>query len=290
MKWKLQGAEQGRAPTFTSRGQQPSQQPYTTTLQQDSGPRTWQRRPKAKQGQLRSGAARPQGTLGKGPRLGRQELRRLWVEKVKNSPLALEYASEDIKADPEVVLAAVGEYGPAFRYAAEHLKADPEVVLAAVKANPSALQFASERFLGDRKSILELVRATKAAFLTWWAAEELREDAEFMAQCRAAAGTGLVWSFYRSYTAFEAMTRSLPTAGASVPGGEAYEQVMEAVRDAAHGSASEAVGWGKGAPWRLLRKAFGPRSCCQPKFSPMLSSAPPAPRIHPTPYRKTAFL
>ena len=40
-----------RPSTFTSRGQQPRQQPCTTTSQQGGSPRTWQRRPRAKQGQ-----------------------------------------------------------------------------------------------------------------------------------------------------------------------------------------------------------------------------------------------
>ena len=56
MKWKLQGAGQGWAPTLTSRGQQPSQQPCTTTPQQGSGPRTWQMRRTRNRGKLARGA------------------------------------------------------------------------------------------------------------------------------------------------------------------------------------------------------------------------------------------
>ena len=51
---------------------------------------------------------------------------------VKTDGLALEFASDDLKAEPEVVLAAVMEYGPALEFASDNLKARSEVVLAAI--------------------------------------------------------------------------------------------------------------------------------------------------------------
>ena len=125
--------------------------------------------------------------------------------------------------------------------APEAVKDDHEVVLSAVKVDPRTLELASKRFRGDRSSVLELVRATKAAFLTAWAAEELRSDDAFVAQCRAAVPSGLVWTWYRSYGAFQAMRMRFPTAGASIPGGEAYDHVMEQLSDTTHGSTSESV-------------------------------------------------
>ena len=44
---------------------------------------------------------------------------------------ALEYASAELRADREVVLAAVQQYGDALGYASEELQADLEVKLAA---------------------------------------------------------------------------------------------------------------------------------------------------------------
>ena len=83
--------------------------------------------------------------------------------------------------------------------------------------------------------------ATQAAFLTAWAAEELRSDDAFVAQCRAAVPSGMLWTWSGSPTAFYAMREAFPTAGASIPGGEAYDHVMKALRVAAHGSASESA-------------------------------------------------
>ena len=121
----------------------------------------------------------------------------------------------------------------------EAVKGDHEVVLSAVKVDPRALELASKRFRGDRSCVLELVRATQAAFLTAWAAEELRSDDAFVAQCRAAVPSGMLWTWYGSPTAFYAMREAFPTAGASIPGGEAYDHVMEQLRYAEHGSTSE---------------------------------------------------
>ena len=145
---------------------------------------------------------------------GRQELRQRWVAKLKKEWWAFEDAPEAVKGDEEVVLAAV-------------------------KVDPRALAYASKRLRGDRSCVLELVRATQAAFLTAWAAEELRSDDAFVAQCRAAVPSGMVWTFYGSFGAFSAMRDRFPTAGASIPGGEAYERVMEELRRDTHGSASE---------------------------------------------------
>jgi hypothetical protein len=59
---------------------------------------------------------------------------------VKRESLALEYAAKSLKADREIVLAAVKNNGDALEYAAKSLKADPDIVLAAAKANGGALE------------------------------------------------------------------------------------------------------------------------------------------------------
>ena len=46
---------------------------------------------------------------------------------VKNDGLALEYASDTLKADREVVLEAVKQNGYALEYASEELQNDPEL-------------------------------------------------------------------------------------------------------------------------------------------------------------------
>ena len=126
--------------------------------------------------------------------------------------------------------------GAALQFASEKLRNDREVVLAAVKGDGMALQFASEELRADRSFLLEAVEATRAWWLVELAAEELRADESFVEQCKAAAGTGLVFSFYKTYNGFHNMRRLFPTAGASIPGGMAYDCVMEALKRARHGS------------------------------------------------------
>ena len=57
--------------------------------------------------------------------------------------IPLFFASEELQADREVVLAAVQQNGRALKYASEELQADREVVLAAVQQNGEALTYAS---------------------------------------------------------------------------------------------------------------------------------------------------
>jgi hypothetical protein len=55
--------------------------------------------------------------------------------------MALSYLSEDLRAEKEVVMAAVQHSGLALQYASDALKADKDVVLAVVNNNADALQY-----------------------------------------------------------------------------------------------------------------------------------------------------
>ena len=66
---------------------------------------------------------------------------------------ALKHASNELKGDRTIVLAAVSQRGQAWRalsYASPEMKRDREVVTAAVQQNGSALQFADPVLKGDR--------------------------------------------------------------------------------------------------------------------------------------------
>ena len=190
---------------------------------------------------------------------------------VKESGFALEFASEALRGNREVVLAAVEQDGRALRYASvalrgdrdfllvaveqnadalefasKALRGDREVVLAAVKVDGTAFRFASEELRTDQTFLLEAVEATRAWWLVELAAEALRADESFVEECKAAAGTGLVFTFYDSYTCSEYMRTLFPTAGASVPGGAAYDRVMEELqRGASYGSPFGRISQGK---------------------------------------------
>ena len=76
---------------------------------------------------------------------------------VKKSGWALEYASDDLRNNPEVVLAAVKKNGWALEYASDDLRDDKEVVLAAVNQNAAALQYASDDLRNNPEVVLAAV-------------------------------------------------------------------------------------------------------------------------------------
>ena len=120
--------------------------------------------------------------------------------------------------------------GSAWVSAEAVLPGHPQVVLAAVKLHGYALEYASEELKNDREFLLEAVRETKASWLAHFASESLREDPSFRAECSQAAGTGLVFTYYESYDCLDYMRTCFPTAAASVPGGQAYAEVMEKMK------------------------------------------------------------
>ncbi|CAJ1361959.1 unnamed protein product [Effrenium voratum] len=143
---------------------------------------------------------------------------------------ALQYASEELRGDREFMLAAVAQDGYALHFASKELCGDREFVLAALAQNGDALQHASEELREERAFVLEAVEKTRSWFLVNWASPVLGEDKDFLQQCKDVCGTGLVFTYYESFTAFQRMRESFLATGASVPGGQAYERVMEKLR------------------------------------------------------------
>ncbi|CAE7497590.1 ANK1 [Symbiodinium pilosum] len=98
----------------------------------------------------------------------------------------------------------------------------------ALRWHPELLCAAHTDLQQDRCFLRDCVKATKCWWLPHFAKNgELAKDEAFMAECKASAGTGLVFTYYRSYCCFDKMRAWFPTAGASVPGGQAYDKVME---------------------------------------------------------------
>jgi hypothetical protein len=91
---------------------------------------------------------------------------------VKKNGFALQYASEELKADREIVVAAVKRDGLALGYVSEGFKDDIEIVLAAVQQNGLALQYASEELRNDRKVVLAVIQQNEEALM--YAPEELQ--------------------------------------------------------------------------------------------------------------------
>jgi len=80
---------------------------------------------------------------------------------VKQYGSALQYADDQLKADKDVVLEALKESGDALEYADDKLKTDKEIVLLAIKNSwygNSALQYADKKLRADKKIILEAIK------------------------------------------------------------------------------------------------------------------------------------
>ena len=146
-------------------------------------------------------------------------------------------------------------FGRVLKFASEGLRADKEFVLEAVQQHGEALGYASEELRCDRAFLLQLVEATKAYWLCEFAAEGLRQDVDFQQRCRGAAGSGLVWTYYHSLTMFLDMRERLPATGASIPGGAAYDAVMDKLKEADHGGRLATCSALRGEGVRSLRGA-----------------------------------
>ena len=83
----------------------------------------------------------------------------------------LKYASNEVRANKENVLAAVKECGRALEYASAELQSDKEVVLSAVSQDAMALKFVSEDLWNDKEVIL----AVAAGKNCWIALYEMRD-------------------------------------------------------------------------------------------------------------------
>ena len=89
----------------------------------------------------------------------------------------LEDFSERLRADKEVVMAAVGSAWNALGYAAEALRDDRDVVLAAVGHDGYALQFASDEWKDDKEIVLTAAETYEGDVLEY-ASERLKDDKE----------------------------------------------------------------------------------------------------------------
>jgi hypothetical protein len=92
---------------------------------------------------------------------------------VRHDGYALQFASDELKDDKEIVLTAIETYeGDVLEYASERLKDDRETVLAAVRRCENSIGFASERLRHDDEVIRAVLDAHPGQF------ENLPEDVQ----------------------------------------------------------------------------------------------------------------
>ncbi|MBP5208305.1 MAG: DUF4116 domain-containing protein, partial [Clostridia bacterium] len=90
---------------------------------------------------------------------------------------ALGYAAEELRGDRDVVLAAVGHDGYALQFASDELKDDKEIVLTAIETyEGDVLEYASERLKDDKETVIFAVR--RCEYSIGFASERLRHDAD----------------------------------------------------------------------------------------------------------------
>jgi len=77
---------------------------------------------------------------------------------VQNEFSALQFASEELKNNKDIVLAAVGKDARAFWYASENMRNSKAVVMVAVQKQPEAPFFASDKFNYDKDVVLAAVQ------------------------------------------------------------------------------------------------------------------------------------
>ena len=105
---------------------------------------------------------------------------------------ALQWASEDLKGDREIVLNAVSQHGLALQWASEDLKGDREIVLNAVSQIWRALQWASKDLKGDREIVLNAVSQNWRAL--HGASKDLKGDREIVLNAVSQSWQALQWA------------------------------------------------------------------------------------------------
>ena len=89
-----------------------------------------------------------------------------FIIEIENNGLLLWYASDRLKSNQEVVLAAVMQDGLALEFASKLLRANPSIVLAAMQNDPSAFQFAApDVHLKDKQIMLLAIKNGRKFFL-----------------------------------------------------------------------------------------------------------------------------
>jgi len=105
--------------------------------------------------------------------------RQVVLAAVRKDGGALRYADSRLQADAEVVSCAVRQDGLALEFASENLRSHADMVAEAVVQNASALRFASDCIRGDGNWLLSVMRQS-SCFLFYHAATELRSDRTFV--------------------------------------------------------------------------------------------------------------
>mmetsp|Transcript_9212 Transcript_9212/g.20388 ORF Transcript_9212/g.20388 Transcript_9212/m.20388 type:complete len:451 (+) Transcript_9212:158-1510(+) len=87
----------------------------------------------------------------------------LVIRAIQHRPSALQFAPEECRCNPDVVLVAVESNGLALQFASEALKSNREVVRMAIRNGAGALEFAGKDMKGDKDLVLLAARMSNDA-------------------------------------------------------------------------------------------------------------------------------
>ena len=103
---------------------------------------------------------------------------------------ALQYAAPALREDRDVVLAAIKQNGNALHWVSHVLYADPDVMLAAIKWDGCALEYAAPALRANRNFVLVAVK--QDGWALQYAAPALREDRDVVLAAVKQDGTALI--------------------------------------------------------------------------------------------------
>ncbi len=103
---------------------------------------------------------------------------------------SLQYASNELKSDKDVVMAAVKQVGWTLHYATNELKNDRDVVMSAVIQDGHALRYSSQKLKNDEKVVMTAVKNNPDSF--YWASDLLRNNSDFILRCIGEVGAKLL--------------------------------------------------------------------------------------------------
>lgn len=106
------------------------------------------------------------------------------LEAVKHDSSSLEVAMEALKSNREIVIAA-----GSLKHASEQLRADPDIVSAIVNHNPNELQYASDELRADWSLVAAAVQTS--GMTLQYASDELRADRSLVAAAVQTSGMSL---------------------------------------------------------------------------------------------------
>ena len=81
-----------------------------------------------------------------------------WTAPIETGYFSLQDADQKLKADKEIVLAAVKHQGNALTEADKTLQSDKEIVLAAVNQDPWVLEHTIKKFKADKEVVITAVK------------------------------------------------------------------------------------------------------------------------------------